>query len=95
MKYPEIIGKVSQELGLPIEIVGKTYESYWKFIRQTIQSLPLKDNISEEEFAKLRTNFNIPSLGKLTCTFKRMTGVKSRLKYIEQLKEKKCLKLRK
>lgn len=85
MKYPEIIGKVSQELGLPIEIVGKTYESYWKFIRQTIQSLPLKDDISEEEFAKLRTNFNIPSLGKLCVTWDRLVGCKKKSEYIKQI----------
>ena len=87
MNYPDIIGKVSQEMGLPPEVVDTAYKSYWKFIKQTIQSLPLKDDISEEEFAKLRTNFNIPSLGKLTCTFDRMVGVKKRFKYIKRLRE--------
>ena len=87
MNYLDIVGKVSEELGLPKEVVNKTYKSYWKFIKQTIQSLPLKDNLSEEEFAKLKTNFNIPSLGKLTCTFDRMEGVKKRYKYIKKLKE--------
>lgn len=89
MNYPDIIGKVSQEMDIPLEVVGTAYKSYWKFIKQTIQSLPLKDDISEEEFAKLRTNFNIPSLGKLTCTFDRMMGVKKRFKYIRQIREKK------
>ena len=88
MNYPDIIGKVSKELDIPVEVVDAAYKSYWKFIRQTIQSLPLKDDIDEEEFAKLRTNFNIPSLGKLTCTFDRMMGVKKRLKYIKQIREK-------
>ena len=87
MNYPNIIGKVSQEMGLPPEVVDTAYKSYWKFIKQTIQSLPLKDDISEEEFAKLRTNFNLPSLGKLTCTFDRMMGVKKRFKYIKRLRE--------
>lgn len=87
MNYPDIIGKVSQEMGLPPEVVDTAYKSYWKFIKQTIQSLPLKDNISEEDFTKLRTNFNIPSLGKLTCTFDRMMGVKKRFKYIKRLRE--------
>ena len=87
MNYPDIIGKVSQEMGLPPEVVDTAYKSYWKFIKQTIQSLPLKDDISEEEFAKLRTNFNIPSLGKLTCTFDRVVGVKKRFKYIKRLRE--------
>lgn len=90
MNYPDIIGKVSEELNIPAEVVDAAYKSYWKFIKQTIQSLPLKDDIDEEEFAKLRTNFNIPSLGKLTCTFDRMMGVKKRLKYIKQIREKKC-----
>ena len=87
MNYPDIIGKVSQEMGLPPEVVDTAYKSYWKFIRQTIQSLPLTDDISEEDFTKLRTNFNIPSLGKLTCTFDRMMGVKKRFKYIKRLRE--------
>ena len=87
MNYPDIIGKVSQEIGLPPEVVDIAYKSYWKFIKQTIQSLPLKDDISEEDFTKLRTNFNIPSLGKLTCTFDRMMGVKKRFKYIKRLRE--------
>lgn len=89
MNYPDIIGKISQEMDIPLEVVDTAYKSYWKFIKQTIQSLPLKDDISEEEFAKLRTNFNIPSLGKLTCTFDRMMGVKKRFKYIRQIREKK------
>ena len=89
MNYSDIIDKVSQELGIPFEVVNVAYKSYWKFIKQTIQSLPLKDNLNEEEFAKLRTNFNIPSLGKLTCTFDRMMGVKKRFKYIRHIKEKK------
>ena len=88
MNYPDIIGKVSKELDIPVEVVDAAYKSYWKFIKQTIQSLPLKDDIDEEEFAKLRTNFNIPSLGKLTCTIDRMMGVKKRLKYIKQIREK-------
>ena len=89
MSYSEIIGKVAEELNLPIEVVDKTYKAYWLFIKQSIESLPLKEDINEEDFAKLRTNFNIPSLGKLTCTYDRMLGVKKRFKYIKELREKK------
>ena len=87
MNYPDIIGKVSQEMNIPLEVVDTAYKSYWKFIKQTIQSSPLKDDISEEDFTKLRTNFNVPSLGKLTCTYDRMMGVKKRFKYIKRLRE--------
>lgn len=90
MNYEEIIDKVSQELNLPKDVVSKTYKAFWLFINQSIQTLPLKDNLSNEEFLKLRTNFNIPSLGKLTCTYDRMLNMKNRLEYIKQLREKKC-----
>lgn len=89
MKYPDIINKVSQEVNIPKEVVNAAYKSYWEFIKKTIQSLPLKEDISEKEFNKLRTNFNIPSLGKLSCTYDRMAGVKKRFEYIKQLREKK------
>lgn len=69
-------------------MVDKVYRSYWKSIRDTIQELSLKDDISEEEFQKLRTNFNIPSLGKLSCTYDRAKRVKERYKYIRNLREK-------
>lgn len=89
MTYIEIIKKVSQEINVPLEIVDEAYKSYWKFIKQTIQSLPLKSNISEEEFSKLRTTFNLPSLGKLVCNFDRLKGVKKRYQYIKNLKNAK------
>lgn len=69
-------------------MVDKVYRSYWKSIRDTIQELSLKDDISEEEFQKLRTNFNIPSLGKLLCTYDRVKRIKERYKYIRNLREK-------
>lgn len=89
MKYSDIVTQIAQELNLPPEVVDAAYKSYWMFIKQTIQSLPLKEDISEEEFTKLRTNFNIPSLGKLCLTWDRLVGVKKRFKYIKQLREKK------
>ena len=87
MNYLDVIGKVSEELNIPKEVVSLAYRSYWSFIKQTIQSLPLKNDIDEEEFAGMRTNFNIPSLGKMSCTFDRMVGVKKRFEYIKKLKE--------
>lgn len=88
MRNSEIIGKVSEELGLPKDLVDKTYKAYWSFIKTTIQSLPLKEEINEKDFSKLRTNFNIPSLGKLSCNYERMLNVKKRFKHIKTIREK-------
>ena len=89
MKYNDIIGKVSSELNLPEELVDKTYKAFWLFIRDTIQALPLKPIQNDEAFSTLRTNVNIPSLGKLNCTYDRVVGMKKRFEFIKQLREKK------
>jgi hypothetical protein len=76
-----IYKKVSDELNIPLDVVIFAYKSYWKFIKETIQNLPLKEDLSEEEFAKLKTNFNIVSLGKLSCDYDRYVKLKLREKY--------------
>ena len=87
MIYSEAIKQVSIELGLPPQVVKEAYESYWAFIRNNIKTLPLKEDLSKEEFDKLRTNFNIPSIGKLSCTYDRMIGVKKRFEHIRKLRD--------
>lgn len=76
MTYKEIINKASTELDIPYAIVDKTYKAFWRYIKNTIENLPLKEDLTEEEFLKLQTNFNIPSLGKLNCTYPRYVNMK-------------------
>lgn len=86
MTYQEIINTVSREVNLPSDIVDKTYKAFFSFIRESIKELPLKEDLSEEDFNKYKTNFNIPSLGKLTCTYDRMCKVKKRFEYLKGIK---------
>lgn len=88
MNYQTIIQKVSEDNNLPVEIVDKVYKSYWFFIRNSIQELPLKEDLSESEFLNLRPNFNIPSLGKISCTYQRYKSVKDRFNNIKNLKKR-------
>lgn len=88
MNYNEIVIRVSQETGLPGKVVDKVFKAYWSFIRTSIQALPLKELLSEEEFSKLKTNFNIPSLGKLTCTYEDYLRQKKRYEHIKAFREK-------
>lgn len=88
MKYSDIINKVSEELNLSREIVENTYKAYWNFIRVTIEELPLKTEISQEKYEKLRTNINIPSLGKLNCTYNRYIGICNRFNIINKIRQK-------
>ena len=59
MTYDEIVIKVSKRLGLSKELVNKTYKAYWKSVKEHIASLPLKKDLSDEEFMKLQPNVNI------------------------------------
>lgn len=78
MNYDEIITKVAESNGLTKHLVDRTYRAYWKTVRSYITSLPLKDDLTDEEFMRLRPNVNIPSIGKLYVTldrYKRMNEV--------------------
>lgn len=85
MTLEEIINKVSLNLNLPKEVVGEAYMSFWDYIRESIQALPLKEDLTEEEFNKLKCNFNIPSLGKLHVTYPRYKALKDRVKYFKAI----------
>ena len=80
----ETIRRLSQELGLPQDVIKKSYRAYWMFIKQSIEKLPLRDNIDEATFGELRQNFNIPNLGKLACTYNRYIGLRKRNQIIKK-----------
>ena len=88
MTYQDIIKKVSEETGISNEIVDKSYKAFWLFIKESIQKRPLKEGLTEDEFLKLRPNFNVPSLGKLVCPYNKYVGVKERFNHIRKLREK-------
>lgn len=88
MTLNEIIVKVSTELNLPEDLVKKTYSEYWSYIRNTIEDLPLKNNLTQADFSELRTNINVPSLGKINCTYERYIGMKKRFNIIKKIRNK-------
>lgn len=85
--YKQFAKQLSKELDIPEEVVREAYNSYWVFVRESIKALPLKEDLSEKEFSKLRTNFNVPSLGKLNCVYQRYKGVRKKYQYLKRLKE--------
>lgn len=88
MKHEDIIDKVSIELNIPKEVVKKAYIAYWYFIKKSIESIPFKENITQEDFNNFRTSINIPSLGKFSCTYTRYLGIKNRFKIINNIRNK-------
>ena len=68
MTYEEMVSRVSDSTGLSKALVNKTYKTYWRTVKEYIESLPLKQNLNEEEFLELKPNVNIPSIGKFYVT---------------------------
>lgn len=68
MTYDEITACVAEQTGLSKHMVNRIYKAYWKTVRSYITSLPLKEELTDEEFKRLKPNVNIPSLGKLYVT---------------------------
>lgn len=85
MNYSEIVKTVAEEIDLPKEIVDKTYKAYWKCIKAKIQSLPLKDQLNQEQFSQLNPNINIPSLGKLSISWDRYIGIKKKYETLKDI----------
>lgn len=88
MSFFDIIDKVSKDTGLPFDIVYNTYKAFWLYIKSYIKELPLKEGITEEQFSNIKTNFNIPSLGKLGCIYTRYRNIKDRFDNINDIKKR-------
>ena len=84
MTYNEIIAKVAESLGLSKTLVDRAYRSYWRAVREHIVSLPLKEDLTDEEFLRLQPNVNIPSIGKLNVTLDKYHRMKAFHKAFEE-----------
>ena len=74
----KIFKDIAKEYNITLEEVENIHESQWCFVRETLDQLDLQSVETEEEFEKLKTNFNIPALGKFYVTFKSLNYVKER-----------------
>ena len=63
------IEKISEEMSIPKEVVIKVIESQYEFIRKKTKELHFDPNLTREEFDEMKTNFNIPCIGKLYASF--------------------------
>ena len=73
--YNVVLNKVAKELNLPEDLIKNTYMSYWKIVKDSIQSIPLKD-INTDQIKEYKTSINIPSLGKFTCNINKFITLK-------------------
>ena len=76
----KIFKGIADDLGLNESDVKDVFKYTWEFIRNKIESLPLKEDLTEEEFNKLKTTFVLPEIGKLGCEYATYNSIKKKYK---------------
>ena len=74
----KIYKEVALKLGLNESDVKEAYQLYWNFFRKSIEALPLKEDLTKEEFSKL----NIETIEKLSKLY-HSTNVNLLAKYMK------------
>ena len=96
MTFKQIIRQVAKELNLPEDLVRNTYKSYCKVIKQIIENKQIKSEnnkiLSQEEFNNNAVNINIPSIGKLNCTYDKYQKVLTKFNLINNIKRREDVK---
>ncbi len=62
--------EIAEKHNLTLDQVKKIIESPYSFIRKKTKELSIPKNLSEEEFNKIKTNFNIPCICKMYASYK-------------------------
>jgi hypothetical protein len=75
----QAVKQVARKLSVDQKLVEQVYRSYWRFIKEHISSLNLR-NIDKEKFDSIVTNFNIPYIGKLYTGYGRVEKYKKQFK---------------
>lgn len=79
--------QASRKLSVDQKLVELVYRSYWKFIKEHISNLNLRE-MTKEEFDSTDTNFNIPYIGKLYVEYYRIEMYQNNIRRLENVKAK-------
>lgn len=79
--------EVSEELGIPKEVVDRAYRDFWNFTKEVFESIPIQSIKTEEDFNKIRASMNIPKFGKLYTSWEKILGARNKWEYLKKLRD--------
>ena len=72
------IKELSRLHNLPESVVEDMFNSQFKFYRETVEALPIKDINTEEEFNKYKSIFYFKYIGKFFTNWKKAEHIKNK-----------------
>lgn len=73
--YDDLIKSIAEKHGVEVSDVKDVKDSLFRFIRKKIGELDFTNVKSEEEFNKVKKNFNIPRIGKLYASYRNLKKI--------------------
>lgn len=78
-KFKYKIKEIARKYNLPESVVEDIFNSQFKFYREKIESIPINDIYTEEEFNKNKTIFYFKYIGKFYLNWKKIEHFKKQL----------------
>jgi len=85
-KFKFKIKEVARKHNLPESVVEEMFNSQYKFYKETMNKLPIKEIETEKEFNELKTTFYFKYIGKFFINWNRVKKIKEIVKN-KELKE--------
>lgn len=80
MTYKDVVKQLAKDLGMSRKDVEKVYKEFYWAINRLASNLPLKQDLTEEEFNNLHCNFWFPYIGTIYITKQRYFKLRNRYK---------------
>ena len=75
--------QAARRLSVDPKLVEGVYRSYWRFIREHVDGMRMKE-MTQEEFDAATTNFNLPFIGKLYADKEKINKYNRQLKFLQK-----------
>lgn len=86
--FNEFAKELSKKYGYPDTVIKRIWYNMFEFIIEEVNDMPNLDKVTLEEFNKLKTGFNIKSIGKLDVEYKSIINIKNSIIVKDELRRR-------